>query len=200
MTVLARPATRRVLGAAAALALGAGVAAATPATAADRPARTVADVRSGAVTSKLVAVGDALAVRSTIGPLDAPSYVQSSLYGKVTAACFDDGAVVPGTGRSAGWIRTGSLDAAPFQGGDVEAYTDATTAVTTISADVVLKGILRDRAGDLEALDCAEGTTAGWYRYRITALASSRATFDGTVTGTYRASLSHTYSFPAPPA
>ncbi|GAA0288986.1 hypothetical protein [Kineococcus aurantiacus] len=208
MTVLAstttrRRLTRRTVGALAAVALGTGLAAVGTGSA-DAATRRATDLGTGQVTSTVVGTvtgtGAGLAVRSAVGPLEQGSYVETTLNGKVTAACFADGAVVRGSGVSLGWVRTGDLGGNPFynDGSYVDTVVEPSTTSGTVSADVVLKGILRDRAGQLDQLDCAEGQTAGWYRYRVTSVASARHTFDGTVTGTFSAPQTYSYYFPAP--
>jgi hypothetical protein len=202
MITHARPAARFAVSAAAALALGTGLAAvgaATSADAAERPTRaTHAALGAGQVDSHLVVSGTDLSVISAVGPSSDYSYVESTMKGKLTLGCFADGAVVAGTTVYAGWVRTGSLDGAPWNNSGYYVDAVAEPAAAAVSAPVVLKNVLRDRSGDLADLDCAAGSTPGFYRYQITYLSSARHAFDGTVTGTDRSWPNTSYYFAAP--
>lgn len=159
-------------------------------------------MRAGQVESHLVVSGTDLSVRSALGPSSDRSYVESTMKGELTLGCFTDGAVVAGTTVHAGWVRTGSLDGAPWNNSGHHVDAVAEPVAATVSAPVVLKNVLRDRSGDLADLDCAAGSTPGFYRYQITylssALSSARHAFDGTVTGTDRSWPNSSYSFAAP--
>ncbi|MFD0481021.1 hypothetical protein ACFQ46_00300 [Kineococcus sp. GCM10028916] len=159
-------------------------------------------LRAGQVESHLVVSGTDLSVQrarsSALGPSSDHSYVESTMEGELTLGCFSDGAVVAGTTVHAGWVRTGSLDGAPWNhsGHHVDAVAEPVPA--TVSAPVVLENVLRDRSGDLADLDCAAGSTPGFYRYQITYLSSARHAFVGTVTGTDRSWPNSPYYFAAP--
>lgn len=202
MITSARPAARFAVGAAAALALGTGLAAVGAATSADateRRTRTAhVALRAGQVESHLVVSGTDLSVRSALGPSSDRSYVESTMEGELTLGCFTDGAVVAGTTVHAGWVRTGSLDGAPWNNSGYHVDAVAEPAAATVSAPVVFKNVLRDRAGDLADLDCAAGSTPGFYRYQVTHLSSARHAFDGTVTGTDKSWPNTSYYFAAP--
>lgn len=208
MTVTARPTTRRALGAVAALALGTGLAAAAgevPAQALDRSERTARvapRLEQGQVVSRVVALGERLVVRSSVGPLDEPSFVESTIDGFLTTACFAGGAPVADTTAAAGRVRTGTLDGYPFSGGGyaVEADLGAIPTTGTVDAGVVLKNVLRDRAGELQQLRCPAGSAPGFHTYRVDAVQSYRYTFAGELTGSSSLPQALTYSFPAPAA
>lgn len=185
---------RRVTTAAAAVTVAVGLlAAGTPQAHAAAPA-------AATLTSRVAAVGDGLEVRSRVGAMTENTYVESTLRGKVTVACFRDGAVVPATKRSIGWITTGDLRGAPWynNGQYIDAVAESRPAASSVVAGVVLKTILRDRAGELTAQRCAAGTTAGFHHYWITSVASTRYTFAGVPTGSFTSDQHFTYAFPAP--
>ncbi|PRY17817.1 hypothetical protein [Kineococcus rhizosphaerae] len=199
MTVLAATATRRVVGAAATLALGAGLAAATTGTA---EAATGSSTRARAVSvdSTVVVSADGLSVRSAVSASTDDTYVESRLTGRLTLACFAGGQVVRGSGSDGGVVVTGDLAGAPWYDNGYLVDAVAPAGTTSVSAPVVLKNVLRDRAGDLAAKPCAAGQTAGFYRYRVTGLASQRHAFDGTVVAHDASWRAVSYYFPAPAA
>lgn len=208
MTVLATTGTRRVVSALAALTLGTGLAVATAggADAAPRvPARTraaatTATTVDSSVDSSVVVADGALAVVSTVSAAADNTYVESRLTGRLTLACFADGEVVRGSGSDGGVVVTGDLGGAPWY--DNGYYVDAVAeaGATSVTAPVVLKNVLRDRAGDLAGKTCADGQTAGFYRYRVTRVESQRHAFDGTVLASDAARTHVAYYFPAPVA
>ena len=192
MTATARPTVRRALGAVAAAALSAGTVAAGAAPASAAPA----DRRS----SRVVAVGDDLVVRSTVPASAELSYVESVISGRLNAACFRDGEVVRGTGVRFGQVLTGSLDGVPWynSGEFVDTVVEASATTSTVDAAVVFKNVLRDRAGDLQQLRCPAGSVAGFHRYQVQSVQSVRYTFAGEATARTSARQHLTYSFPAP--
>ncbi|WP_432540473.1 hypothetical protein [Kineococcus sp. SYSU DK002] len=195
MVVHARTRTvaRRALGAAAALALGTGLAAAGAQTA-------HATAGSSGVSSSVVLHGGALSVRSALAALPGNTYVESRLGGRLSVACFAGGQVVPGTGTDAGWVATGDLGGAPWYNNGYLVDAVAPAGATSVSAPVVLKNVLLDRAGLLREKACAPGQQAGFHRYLVTRFSSQRHAFDGTVLGTDSGSTWVPYRFPAPVA
>ncbi|NAZ76439.1 hypothetical protein GTQ99_13595 [Kineococcus sp. T13] len=190
-----RPTVRRTLGAAAAaVALGAGTVAAAAAPAAAAPA--------DRLSSRVVAVGDGLVVRSTVPASADLSYVESVISGRLDAACFRDGEVVRGTAVRFGQVLTGSLDGVPWynSGEFVDTVVEASATTSTVDASVVFKNVLRDRAGDLQQVRCPAGTVAGFHRYQVQGVRSVRYTFAGEATATTSARQRLAYSFPAPTA
>lgn len=206
MNASARPAARFAISAAAALVLGTGLAAAGAASEAHAATRPTREVRTGVSTTTgglstgLVAQGDGLAVHTEVASLSEVSYVQSTVAGKVTLACFADGQVVRGTGVNLGWVRLGLL-APSTDGSGGAAILSFHDSVGSKDVAVPLLTFQHDHEGDLAAVDCAEGSTAGWYRFQVSSVASKEYTLAGsTLTGTSTNSAHHTYYFPAPTA
>ncbi|WP_432511179.1 hypothetical protein [Kineococcus sp. SYSU DK001] len=188
-----RTVARRALGAAAALALGTGLAAvgaqAAHATAGDT-----------SVDSSVVLRGGALSVRSALAAHPENTYVESRLVGRLSVACFAGGQVVPGTGTDVGRVVTGDLGGAPWYNNGYLVDAVAPAGTTSVSAPVVLKNVLADRAGLVREKTCAAGQQAGFHRYLVTGFSSQRHAFDGTVLGTDTGSTWVSYRFPAPAA
>ncbi|WP_369069117.1 CARDB domain-containing protein [Kineococcus terrestris] len=163
---------------------------------------------SDTVSSEVVVTGTGtdrwVSVRSTLGPSTRPSYVSSRLSGTLSAACYDArGTAVAGTVRDLGRVAIGDTAAGPFRSSPdaVYAVADAHRAPVTVSADVVLRAILRDRAGDLAGLGCAGGTTAGFARWDVDSLTTQRRSLvDDAVVATATSTDRVSYAFPAPTA
>lgn len=179
---------RRVLTGAAALGVAAGLVALGAPHADAAPRAVASQAAAGSVSSRVVADYDGIAIRSTVGAAAGNTTVSTAVRGKVTIACFDSSGVVESTRRSVGWVTTDGISA----------FAEAGAGTSTVLAPVSLRGIQRDMYGELDALDCAAGTTAGFRSYWITSVESTRTTYAGVQTGVSSSTQHYTYRFPAP--
>ncbi|GAB7193088.1 hypothetical protein NUM3379_37970 [Kineococcus sp. NUM-3379] len=165
-------------------------------------------VASGGVGSSLRTVADTsgaqrFVVDHTLGTWGGQTYVHSALTGRVTIACFRDGAPVAGTVTSLGERTVGTVSPGRGQASYVDYVSldpvAPSAATTRGTADVFHEAIWRSAQGAPGTLTCPEGSTADFHTWRVTRLESRRYTdATGALTGSTSRRVQGTLSLRSP--